>query len=221
MMVAEDKRRDGASHPLNWMEIFYSISTFTLFNLLWVFGALLVVTIPAMTAALFAGVAPWTRGQSPYQPFTTFGKAIQRYWLKATIIALFDLIGAGFILLNLLILRQMEIGQIMVILTFAVTIFATLLLILVNVYLWPLLVTMDLPLRDLLKSGIRLAILHPLWGLLVAVVAAIPSVLSLVLPGFFMLTLTFAATAFIVQWGAWRIIHRYLDESELHLNVQS
>jgi len=104
---------------------------------------------------------------------------------------------AGFGILNLLILRQMGIAHIMGILALSVTILAAVLLILTNVYLWPLLVIQDPPLLDLLKNGIRLGIVHPFWGLLVAGTAVIPLALSLVLPGFFLLTMPFAAAALI------------------------
>jgi len=56
---------------------------------------------------------------------------------------------------------------------------------------------------------------HPFWGTLVAVAAAIPLLVSLVLPRFFFLTVSFAATALIIYWGAWHIIRRYLDEDDL------
>lgn len=214
MMVADDKG-NGRSRTIEWMEIFSTVTTFVFFNLLWIFGALFVITIPAVTAALFACLVPWTRGRSPYKPLTMFGRALQRYWFKATVVAILDLLAAGFLILNLLILRQMGTEQLLAILALMVTGTAALLLILVNVYLWPLLVTVDPPLRALLKNAARLAIMHPFWGLLVALLAAVPLVISLFLPGVFLLTLTFAAPALIIQWGAWRIIKRYFNDQDL------
>jgi len=214
-MIVADGEQNGRSQQFDWMDVANTITTFILFNGLWLFGALFIVTLPAVTAALFAGVAPWTRGQQPYRPLATFGQAMRRYWLKATVIVLLDLAAAGFIILNLLILRQMGTDHIMGILALSVTILAAVLLILSNVYLWPLLVTLDLPLRDLLKNGIRLGILHPFWGLLVAGTAVIPLALSLVLPGFFLLTVPFAAAALIIQWGSGRIIRQYVSDDEI------
>lgn len=210
-MVAEQQKGD-----IDWMGVFNTVTTFILFNMLWLFGALFIVTIPAVTAALFAGVAPWSRGQSPYKPLAMFGKAMRHYGLKATAVALLDLFVLGFVILNLLIiLQQIGTDHIMGMLALIVTSLVGITLILANVYLWPLLVTLDPPLRDLLKNGVRLGILHPIWGLLIAAAAAIPLVLSLILPGFFLLTLTFAASALIIYWGAWRIIQRYLTEKDL------
>lgn len=214
-MIVVDGDQDGRSQQFDWMDVANTITTFILFNLLWLFGALLIVTLPAVTAALFAGVAPWTRGQQPYRPLVTFGQAMRRYWLKATVVVLLDLAAAGFVILNLLILRQMGTNHIMGILALSATILVAVLLILSNVYLWPLLVTLDPPLRNLLKNGIRLGILHPFWGLLVAATAVIPLALSFVLPGFFRLTVPFAAAALIIQWGSWRIIRQYVSEDEI------
>jgi uncharacterized membrane protein YesL len=149
------------------------------------------------------------------KPFKTFWLALKKYWLKATAVFLLDLLLIAFVILNLLILRQMGTGQFLAILSRTVTVLVAALLILSNIYLWPLLVTVDPPLRDLLKNGIKLALVHPFWGALVAIMAIIPVALSLFLPQAFLLTATFAATALIIQWGGWRIIRRYLDENEI------
>jgi hypothetical protein len=97
-----------------------------------------------------------------------------------------------------------------------VTSLVTILLILANTYLWPLLVTVDPPLPLLLKNALKLAIAHPLWGLLVAGAAVLPLLITLLLPQAFLITVTFAATALIVYAGAWRVIRRYLNEKEIH-----
>jgi uncharacterized membrane protein YesL len=214
MMVAGDKT-NGRSPSFDWMELFNTVTTFILLNMLWLFGALLIVTIPAVTAALFASMIPWSRGQSPVKPFTTFWLALKKYWLKATAVFLLDLLLIAFVILNLLILRQMGTGQFLAILSRTVTVLVAALLILSNIYLWPLLVTVDPPLRDLLKNGIKLALVHPLWGALVAILALTPVAPTLFRPQAFLLTATFAATALNIQWGGWSIIRRYLDENEI------
>jgi uncharacterized membrane protein YesL len=214
MMVAKNKRSDR-SNTIEWMEAFNTVTIFVLFNILWLFGSLLIVTIPAVTAALFASVGPWTRRQSPHKPLASFFKAAWRYGLKAAVVVIIDLIALTLVVLNLLILRQMGTDHLMGVLASIVTSTVAVLLVLANVYVWPLLVTLDPPLKDLLKSSIRLGIIHPFWGLAVAILAVIPLVVSLFLPGFFLLTITFAAPALIIHWGAWHIIRRYLTEKEL------
>ena len=168
-----------------------------------------------MTAALFASVAPWARGQSPYRPLLHFWTAVRRHWLQATLIGLIDLILGGLVALNLLSIRQMDFGQFITLLPFILTLFFAIALILTNVYIWPLLVTLDQPLTSLIKNAVMLALGHPFWGGLVAIIALIPLGIGLVLPRFFFLTVAFAITAFITYWGAWRMIRRYLDQDDL------
>lgn len=213
--MVTDQHTNGSDQSLGWMEIFNTVTTFILLNMLWLFGSLLIVTMPAVTAALFAAVAPWVRGQTVDKPFATFWTALRRYWLKATAVALIDLVVVGFVAANFLILRQMDLQQLMPILALIVTVLLTVVLVLGNVYFWPLLVTIEQPWRALLKNTFSLVFTHPLWGLLVAAAAAIPLTLTLFLPRAFLLTVTFAATALITQWGAWRVIRRYLNEDEI------
>ena len=213
-MVSE-QNTNGRSQQFDLMEVFNTVTTFILFNMLWLFGSLLIITIPAMTAALFASVAPWARGQSPYTPLLSFGRAVRQYWLKATVIGVLDAVLGGLIMLNLLIIRNMGFEQFLALPAYILTISFSVVLILANVYVWPLLVTLDQPLKALFKNAMRLTVVHPFWGVLIAVVAVIPIAVSTVLPRFFFLTVSFAGPALITYWGAWRIIRRYLDEDDL------
>jgi uncharacterized membrane protein YesL len=197
------------------MELAQTASTFVLLNMLWLFCSLLIITMPAATAALFATIAPWGRGQSPSEPLAKFFVAMKQYGLRATAVFLLNLLIAGAVILNLLILRQMGIGQIIATMALIVTVLVALVLVLANIYLWPLLVTLDSSLLDLLKNALKLAIAHPIWGVFVAGTAVIPLLVSLLLPQAFFIAITFAATALIIYAGAWRVIRRYLDEKEI------
>jgi uncharacterized membrane protein YesL len=197
------------------MELAQTASTFVLLNMLWLFCSLLIITMPAATAALFATIAPWGRGQSPSEPLAKFFVAMKQYGLRATAVFLLNLLIAGAVILNLLILRQMGIGQIIATMALIVTVLVALVLVLANIYLWPLLVTLDSSLPDLLKNALKLALAHPIWGVFVAGTAVIPLLVSLLLPQAFFIAITFAATALIIYAGAWRVIRRYLDEKEI------
>jgi uncharacterized membrane protein YesL len=197
------------------MDFVNAASTFILLNMLWLFCSVLLVTLPAATAALFAVLAPWARGQSPSQPLANFFVAIRRYWLKATAVALIDLVLGALVIFNFLVLRQMGIEQIPVVISLTVTVILAVLLVLSNIYVWPLLITLDLPLRLLLKNSLKLGVAHPFWAFLVTIMAVLPFGVSLILPRFFFLTVTFATSTLIINWGAWRIIRRYLDETEI------
>jgi uncharacterized membrane protein YesL len=140
---------------------------------------------------------------------------MRKYGLRATAVVLLNLIIGSFVTLTLLILRQMGMGQLLPVLALLATTFVTMLLLLGNIYLWPLLVTVDPPLPDLLRNALRLAVHHPFWGLLVAAAALLPFLVSFFLPQLFYITVTFAASALIVYAGAWRVLRRYLDENSI------
>ena len=206
--------KQSSSSQFDFLEFFNTLTNFILFNMLWLGGSLFIVTIPAVTAALFASVAPWARGQSPDTPLITFWQAIRRYWLRATVLGVIDFFLAGLVALNLYIIGRAGFEQFIFVPAFILTSFFGLFLILANVYLWPLLVTLDQPLRSWLKNGLRLTMAHAFWGILVAVVALIPMAIGTLLPRFIFLTVSFAGSALLTYWGAWRVIQRYLDEED-------
>lgn len=200
--------------PSTLLALLNTVTNFVLFNLLWVVGSLLIVTIPAVTAALFASVAPWARGQSIDAPLHTFWHAIRRYWQKATVLGVIDLLLGGLIGLNLYFIWQGGFESVLAFPAFVVTSLFGLFLIVANAYLWPLLVTLDQPLRSWLKNGLRLSVAHLFWGIWVAVMGMTPLVVSVILPRILFLILSFAAAALLIYWGAWRVMKRYLDAED-------
>jgi hypothetical protein len=78
------------------------------------------------------------------------------------------------------------------------------------------LVTVNPPLKALLKNAVKLAFAHAFWGLLVLAGSLLPLFISLLLPQAFLVTVTFAAMALIIYAGAWRVLRRYLDETEIN-----
>ncbi|WP_420627185.1 DUF624 domain-containing protein [Candidatus Leptofilum sp.] len=206
------KQNDGS--PSNLLAFFNTLTNFILFNMLWLGGSLLIVTIPAVTAALFASVAPWARGQSADAPLVTFWTAVRRYWRKATVLGVIDLLLGGLIGLNLFFIWQNGFDSSIALPAFIITSLFGLFLIVANVYLWPLLVTLDPPLRSWLKNGLRLSVAHLFWGIWVAMMAMTPLAVSVFLPRVTFLILTFAAAALLTYWGAWRVMKRYLDAED-------
>lgn len=206
--------KQGSTAQFDFIGLVNTLTNFVLFNMLWLGGSLFVVTIPAVTAALFACVAPWGRGQSPDTPLITFWRATRRYWGKATVLGVIDLVLGGLIALNLNIIWQSGFESPIALPAFIITSLFGLFFILANVYLWPLLVTVDQPLRGWFKNGLRLAVAHAFWGILVAAASLIPLVIGVLLPRFILLTISFAGSALFVYMGAWRIIKRYLSEED-------
>jgi uncharacterized membrane protein YesL len=188
--------------------------TFILANLLWVFMTLPIVTIPAATAGLFAVISKGVRGKRS-QVFQDFFEAVRQHWRTSTLLGLLDAAVVALIMLNWSIFPLMEMSNPLAILSRSMTVFAGVMLLAVNLYAWSLLALLDMPLKMLLKTSLQLVFLHPLWSIGLMIAAALPIVLSLViLPGAVIVLFTFSCSAYIVNWGAWRIIRQRLSEDE-------
>ena len=187
--------------------------TFILANLLWLLLSLPLITLPLATAGLFATLAPWGRGK-PSEVFRDFFGGIRQYWRKAMLIGLIDVLLGGLVAVNFSIFRLMNMSQPVALVSQSITFFAGLLLLLVNLYVWPLLVTFDLPLRDLLETAVKLVFAHPFVsiGMLLGTLAIL--LVCTLLPAAFSLLATFSACAWFISWGAWRVLRGHIAEDE-------
>lgn len=187
-------------------------------NLLWLLLSLPIITLPAATAGLFAVMSGYARGQRR-ETFQTFFGAMRQYWLGSSIIVLVDFFIGLLLYLNLTIFTLMDMSNPVAVLSQSVTIFAGVLLVLVNIYVWPLLVLglFDTPpeLRGLIRAAVKLVMAQPLWSLVIVVAAIFPLMLSAILPMAVLVLFMVALTAYIISWGAWQIIRRYLSPEEL------
>jgi uncharacterized membrane protein YesL len=187
---------------------------FVLANLLWILFAIPVITLPAATAGAFAAIAEQSRGKETHF-FEAFFGTMRRVWRKATAVGLLDLLLGGLIVLNLWIFGRMGTLDVLAFLARSVTLFVALTLLLTNLYVWPLMVISDLPLRELIEIAAQLAFAHPLRSIGVLIGAAVPVAASFVLPRAFFLTVTISACVFIISRGTWPIIERHVPESAL------
>lgn len=188
-------------------------SNFALANLLWVVLALPLITLPAATAGLFATMSKWTRGTRP-SVIPDFFSAMNRYWLKASVLALLDVLAVGFLLLNLSIIGTMDSGSPMTLISGGAVIFFGLLLALTNLYVWPLLVSTDLPLWQLIRTAYSLALAYPLQSVLMLALAVLPVAVCLLLPRAFLLFGAFSGATFIMTWGTWRVVDHHLAQAD-------
>lgn len=190
-------------------------ATFVLANMLWAIVSIPLVTLPAATAGLFAVMSARARGRQP-DLLATFFCAMRRLWLKATLLAGINLLAGGLIALNLAILPRMDMtGDPFAFMARSVTLFMVVALLMVNLYAWPLLALLEtMPLGRLLKSALQLAFAHPFWSMGVLVAAALPVLLSLLLPRGAFVIFTASAVAWIVCRGTWRVIRRHLPEAD-------
>jgi uncharacterized membrane protein YesL len=97
----------------------------------------------------------------------------------------------------------------------SVTLFVALTLLLMNLYVWSLMVISDLTIRELIEISFKLIIMRPLWSCGVLILAVIPIAISLLLPRAAFLLITVSATILIITMGTWPIIQRYVPEELL------
>lgn len=198
------ERDELAEHAEKW-------ATFVLANILWAILSIPLVTLPAATAGLFAFMSERARGRQP-DFFRTFFGAMRRFWLKAGILTIIDLLVGGLVVLNAVIFPQMNIAADPVaFLAHSVTLFVAFALLSINLYAWSLMVLLeDLSFRQIIESSVSLVFAHRLWSLGLLVASALPILISLLLPqGIFVLA-TASATALIVSMGTWRVIRQHL-----------
>jgi uncharacterized membrane protein YesL len=187
-------------------ELIDKITTFIVVNMLWVVFAALVITLPAATAGLFATLVPWTQGRTS-EPFRDFFGGMRRHWRKSTMIVLLDAVLAGLIALNLAILNSAD--DFPALCSRNVALFVAALTIMANVYLWPLLVSVDWPVRQLIRVALKLVFLHPIWSLVASLLAVLPLLLTLMLPRFIVILVSFSSCALLASWGAQHVFEQH------------
>ncbi|HML20268.1 MAG TPA: DUF624 domain-containing protein [Aggregatilinea sp.] len=154
---------------------------FLVAGVLWAVFAAMVLPLPAATAGLFAVLTPWVRGE-PSEPFQRFFGAMRRTWAKSTLIVLLDAALAALVVVNLNILDNADVPLLPAVVSRSVTRAVGITAALANVYLWPLLVTFDLPLRTLSRVAMRLVFLRPLWSAFAGMLALVPVLAAAVVP---------------------------------------
>jgi uncharacterized membrane protein YesL len=189
-------------------ELLDKAMSFILLNMLWAIFASFILTLPAATAGLFATLTPWVRGDTS-EPFRDFFGGMRQHWKQSTLIVLLDMGIGGLIVFNLSILDTMELPALPALLSRNVAFLFIVMTLLANLYLWPLLVTFDLSIRQLIKVSLKLVFLHPLWSIFATTLALLPLLLGLLLPRFIAVLLAFSSCALLGSWGAWRVIGPY------------
>lgn len=200
----------------SFLEKFDVWGTFVMTNLAWIVFSFPIITIPVATAGLFNVMSRWVRGKQP-EFFHDFFGGIGRYWVKAVIIGLLDVLVGGIVLLNMRILLLTDTANPITLISSTMTFFAGLALLLLNLYIWSLLVLFDQSLWHIIQSSAKLVIVHPFWSIGVLIAAVVPILISLVLPRAIFLFGTISLSALIINKGTWHIIRRYVPEEELKL----
>jgi uncharacterized membrane protein YesL len=190
------------------------VGTFVIANLLWILLSLPLITMPTMTAALFAVFSRWVRGKD-VKVFDTYWEAIRLYWRKSTLVFTLDLIVGALVFTNLSLFSIMERGNPIVFLSQCLTIMTAVLVLMVNLYVWPLMVMSDMSVKTLLSTSLRLAVGHLLWSLFLLIAVFSIVTVSYLLPAAVTVLFSASACALLISWGAWRVIRKYVPEHEL------
>jgi uncharacterized membrane protein YesL len=184
------------------------ISGFAILNVLWVISVVFIVTIPAATVGLFAVMTDWVRGHNS-EAFARFFGAIRQHGLKASLIGLLDAVIVGLLAFNLHLIPQMGLPMGIYYPFLGITAFIGVLVLMSNLYIWPLLVTYDLTINRLIDVAVRLSINHFGWTACLLLMTGFVLMLSFVLPAIISVLLLFSSCAYLMTWGAWHIIQRY------------
>jgi uncharacterized membrane protein YesL len=209
------QRRNLRQDAADLFDQFDKWSAFVLANLLWCILSIPLVTLPAATAGLFAVMSLRVRGKQP-ELFQEFFGAMRRLWLKASVVALADLAVGGLIAINLFIFPMMDMANPIVFISRSVTLFVALSLLLINLYVWSLMVLFEgMTLKQLFETSFKLVFAYPVWSILVLVAALVPVVISLVFPQIVFLVFTISCFVLIVNMGTWRMIRRHTSEDDL------
>lgn len=187
------------------------ISGFLLVNLLWVGCSLLLITLPAATAGLFAVMSDWARGKES-EAFARFFGAMRQQWRKSSLIALGDALILGLVVLNISLLPQMNLPLFLLYPSISIMIFVTLLTLMLNLYIWPLLAIYDLPLRTLLEISIKLVFKHLGRSFFLLLLSFATATLVFLLPLILVVIFWFSALAYLISHGAWQVIQAYDPE---------
>jgi uncharacterized membrane protein YesL len=174
----------------NWLDEAEHWSIPIIANLLWVLLSVFIVTIPLGLVGLFGVIYRWMDDRNP-QVMPVFLGTIRRVWYKAYLVMGLNLLAGGLVVLNLLIFQMMD-ADLFTFLARSITLFVGLLLVMVNLYVWPLLAVWDVPLKRVLKTSAQLVLIEPIWAGVFAVGFGLSVVASVFLP----------PAAFVIFWGA-------------------
>lgn len=183
-------------------------------NLLWIVFSLLVLTLPLGLVGLIATIFHWGENRRT-QVFSIFFGTIRRVWLKAYLLFALDLLIFGLLFFNLFIFQMMNMADVLAFLSRSVTLLVGIIFLAVNIPAWVLVATWDAPLKQILKTSLRLVFAEPLGVLLLLIAVIVPIFSSLYLPAVVLVFITGAVVAYIAYKGSYHLLAKYLAPSEL------
>jgi uncharacterized membrane protein YesL len=190
------------------------VGTFLFANFIWVALSMTIIGIPFATAGLFAVMMQYVRGLQP-EAFRHFGGAIRNYWRKIVPITLLDVFVGGLLFINYNIFQVMAMDNVMAILSGTMTVCITLVLVMVNIYVWSCLPILNISTRNLIKLSLILGLTYPFTSIGIVLLTLVPLVLSLFLPIAFYLFVSISAAAYIGARSVWYVLNKHFPDDEL------
>src|SRR5258708_9177110 len=213
--------KENQQSGIDLSDLLDRVSGFALANLLWVLLSLPIVTMPSAKAGLFAATSPWARGKTG-ELFRDFFDGMRQCWFKSTVVVVLDLAVGGLVAINLTIFRMMNLSQPLTVMSQSAMLCVALLIVMVNLYIWPLMVLFNMPLNQLFLASLQMVIAYPWRSLLLLLAGLVPLLLGLVLPAAVMIIVSVSASALLINWGAWRVIRLFIAAEDLaKLEVKS
>jgi len=213
--------KENQQSGIDLSDLLDRVSGFALANLLWVLLSLPIVTLPAATAGLFAATSPWARGKTG-ELFRDFFDGMRQCWFKSTVVVVLDLAVGGLVAINLTIFRMMNLSQPLTVMSQSAMLCVALLIVMVNLYIWPLMILFNMPLNQLFLASLQMVFAYPWRSLLLLLAGLVPLLLGLVLPAAVMIIVSVSASALLINWGAWRVIRLFIAAEDLaKLEVKS
>ncbi|WP_042458898.1 YesL family protein [Neobacillus dielmonensis] len=135
------------------------IGNYCYLNILWLVSSLPIVTVFASTAAMTAVMKEWSHQEEP--PITkTFFLNFKKYFFKSSMIGILQTIVAILLVGDYFVVWQMD-GVIIKYGLFPILVLLGLLFLFISLYIYPLLIDLDLPMSQLIRKAALLTITRP------------------------------------------------------------
>ncbi|MDQ0256779.1 putative membrane protein YesL [Evansella vedderi] len=190
------------------MGIFEWVMRLAYVNVLWILftivGLFVFGFFPA-TAAMFAVIRKWIKGESEIPVFKTFWEYYRKEFFKINLIGLFILIIGVIIYVDFLFLATVD-GWLATILT-SLLIFGSVLFVIILFYIFPLFVHYQFTLFQYFKFAIFIGITKPITTIGIAICTIILYYALLIFPG---MSLFYSGSllAFAIMWLTHNVIQK-------------
>lgn len=178
-------------------------------NLLWILFTIIglgVLGIMPATAAMFAVVRKWLRGEDDFPIFIAYKDAYKEEFLKANLLG-YVLAIIGYILYLDIQIMQLQEGLFFQFFTYLVIVIFVFYFITL-IYAFPMFAHMDLKIRDYLRWSLILGVTHPIITIFILIGLGIIYLFAIRLMPILFILLGLPLVTFVLSWGAKKIFDK-------------